>query len=318
MIRDAPATVRPRIVRSSHEPSPGSLPSTSNRGWKENLEHSLPFLLGGSFCVGLAVWLGLSGAHELGLRHPLWPLLVGIGVTLGGGGIALTLVDESPQGEAPALDDRYVLVERTEWERWQRSPPSVALVPGVSREPGPLGSAAAPFPAGSGAPPSPSPSATPGFDPSLVTQLSEELLRASPSSETATSPARAQSGATGPRGPVPTAPAPSPRRSTVGKAPRPGTSPSSPQSPLAVPLNPEIEATLAQLEMEAARALPAARPTPAVANGQRCIGCGAAVAAYSEQACILCERPLCDACLEESISDERPAVCPTCHPPPST
>jgi len=92
-------------------------------GWlRENLEFSLPFLLAGGVCLGLGLWIRTTQAAHAAGHLSVWLLMVAIGVAVLGGGVALTFVAEEPSGIGPPEDDRYVLVDRTDWERYQAGP----------------------------------------------------------------------------------------------------------------------------------------------------------------------------------------------------
>ena len=111
----------------------GSVPPAARArraGWtpptwlRENLEHSLPFLVVGAACLGLAIWMRASEVHSFGLRMPLWTLLAAIGVTVGAGGLALTLVEE-PDEHLPEGHSDLVMVEREVWEKLQEEVGSI-------------------------------------------------------------------------------------------------------------------------------------------------------------------------------------------------
>jgi hypothetical protein len=109
--------------------SPPSTPS-----WlRENLEHSLPFVLAGGLCLGVGFWIDATTVPAPG--HPsLWLLLVAVGAVVVGGGVALTFVSEEPDGPAAPSDERFVLVDRAEWERL-RSPVTTEAVEASSVPP---------------------------------------------------------------------------------------------------------------------------------------------------------------------------------------
>jgi hypothetical protein len=293
-----------------------------SRSWlRQNLEHSLPFLLAGALCVGLAVWLHLGSPHAVGSRLSLWVLLAAVGVTLAGGGLALTLVDEPQAPMTVEGEGDYVMVTRSEWEQRRSGGPGPAddtLREGPAQpwdESGPT------LVAGS---PSPSPAPTAAYDPTLVATVSEDLLRA-----------QRFPVAPGPTGPVGLPVATERPAVQEGRVPGPGSSPTTPKAPPAQsvhgreagpkphpPISPawqedaihELESVLEQFGRDAgARPPGAASPKPQFSI-DRCISCGAVVTGYSEQACVVCDRPLCDRCLERSVAEGRPAVCPLCPP----
>jgi hypothetical protein len=296
-----------------------------SRSWlRENLEHSLPFLLAGALCVGLAVWLHLGPPHLVGSRLSLWMLLAAVGVTLAGGGLALTLVDEPhAQGTVDRAGD-YVMVTRSEWEHWQggSAPPTDGA---PRREPSqPWDESDAEVVGGS---PSPSPTPTgAAYDPALVATVSADLLRAqrSPAASGPTGPAVVPVAAARPEAPqgggsipgsapeVPKAPSPGPARGgEAGPKPRPPIAPAWQEDAIH-----DLESVLEQFGGDATARLPSAAPPRPQASMDRCVACGAAVTGYSEQACVVCDRPLCDRCLEQSVAEGRPAVCPLCPAPP--
>lgn len=287
---------------------------------RENLEHSLPFLVGGGVCVGLAVWLHLFVVQDGGSRLSLWMLLAAIGGTLSGGGVALTVVEE-PQPMPGADTGALVSVPRTEWEAWQRSrsalrEPAPAPTPGPTRVPAGL-----PVRSPGPAPPAPAvASRPPVIDAAAVARVTEDLLRPGTSQ-----PRPPEWGVTGPA-PIRTVPASHATASAGVPATRSTARPSSapviskpPSTPAPVPpvwleepLR-EFESMLADIE-QGTRAAPSPaslRQHPAPLD--RCVGCGTSVNVYSEQACIVCDRPLCDRCLEQSVIDGRPATCAACH-----
>jgi hypothetical protein len=106
-----------------------SSPPSTFSSLHENLEHSLPFVLAGALCLGIGFWINATTPHTAG--HPsLWLLLVAIGASVVGGGIALTFVSGDEQAAAGLIDERFVLVERSEWERLQG--PSLAETGGMA------------------------------------------------------------------------------------------------------------------------------------------------------------------------------------------
>jgi len=258
--------------------TPIEAPRASNR---ENLEQSLPFLVGGALCIGLAGWFALSHSHLAGSHPSLLLLLAGVGITLGGGGIALSLVEEPSEDRGPIIDPEHVLVDRAEWDRLQ-----------VAERLSPL------------------------RNPELVARMSEGVIRDSRPSAAASTP-----------------PSAAPARSVSGAAapPPPRSSPTAPNSQLATPwlatppATPiwqeepiqELETVLAELERDGADLQTRARPRPDTTPPEVCGGCGGAVTSYSEQACVVCGKPLCESCLDQSVTDQRPSICPSCAAPSS-
>ena len=284
---------------------------------RENLEHSFPFLLGGAFCVGLAVWLHAAQPAGTGAHLALWALLAAVGVTLGGGGLALTLVDEAAAGPSP--DEDFVRIPRAEWE---------AVVGGTVRQET-RGTGVRELSEGE-QPPVPSadptlsaagPAAAP-YDPASVASMSAALLHAQPTTAGGEGLPATPPPLQGPGGPPP-APAAPPSGSSSQRVPPPAVGPGSrPTLRPPQPIPPawqedaikELESVLEQFgkDASAASAAAVARPSPSI---DRCIACGAVVSGYSEQACVVCDRPLCDRCLERSVADGHPSVCPLCPPP---
>jgi hypothetical protein len=318
----APTPARPTDGQAPPQVDAGELRSQS---WlRQNLEHSLPFILGGALCVGLAVWLHLGPSHAAGSRLSLWILLAAVGVTLAGGGLALTVVDEPQAQGTPDREGDYVMVARSEWEQWQSGgapPPEGAP---HAEPPQPWDETNPEVVSGSPSPPSAPTGAA--YDPALVATVSEDLLRAqrSPGASGPTGPAEVpvaterfeapQGGgpALGRVPEVPKAPSPAPARGgEAGPKPRPPIAPVWQEDAIQ-----ELESVLEQFGGE----MTAKTPRPALPRPQasidRCIACGAAVTGYSEQACVVCDRPLCDRCLERSVAEGRPAVCPLCPTPP--
>jgi len=309
--------------QKTHESSASNVAqSTAHRpdSWAgENLEHGLPFILFGTMLVAVGAWLALTHPYTGGSRLSLWVLLATIGVTLGGGGLALTLVDESPTRESPASSSEYVLVRRREWEQLKASRPAQTVGPPARTTPKtPPGSQSRGVAAGDGT----THTASPAIDPALVAKASDELLRASGVSLSHGSE----------RGP----PASVGRRTPPAAPPQRGGPAPSPQTPLrtdrppidrpwVVPPQPipdwqeepvrELESALAELEREATRAAQVARATRPTAPPELCVSCRRPVSAYSEQACVVCGHPLCEACIEVSVTDERPSICPRCAAP---
>ncbi len=87
---------------------------------RANLEHSLPFLVAGVLMVGVGAWFGISHLQPAGSRGAFWLLVVGLGVTLTGGGLALTLSEPPDPASGPTPYGDYVLVPRGDWVRWQQ------------------------------------------------------------------------------------------------------------------------------------------------------------------------------------------------------
>jgi len=292
------------------------------RSWlRTNLEHSLPFLVGGGVCIGLAAWMDVSQLHVVSSRLSLWTLFAAVGLTLGGGGVALTLVEEPPvPGQTGEAGD-YVLVARAEWEEWRahqesaHQPWSESTEEEVPVVPAPEPVELLPTTSG--------PAGPPGYDATLVARASADLLEQARSPTTPVPPTQGSptaapvptGGSPDPRGPAPATRPTGPSKEPTGTAPgRPPAPPAAPPAWQEEP-NPELESVLQQLE-HAAALLPSARtPRPAAAPVERCVSCGGQVTAYSEQSCVVCERPMCDTCLEQSVVDGRPSVCPTCPRP---
>lgn len=284
-------------------------------GWlRQNLEQSLPILLAGAVCVVLAAWLDLGHAHPLGAHASFLFLLAAVGATLEGGGIALTLVEE--RGGLPGLpsDSDFVLVPRADWERWQEEKPEEfeAEVPGTpsawpaAEEPPTTTAAATPRP----------PPRLPTQDVKLVAEASAALLRSQAGSGSTTPPGGARVAGEGTRTPAAGA-APG---GGVPAGPRGSRPPAGPAPPPIWQEDPmqELESVLAELARDRAGLASSAGPLGVGGALDRCAGCGAAVTAYSEQGCVLCGRPLCDACMEQSVTEHRSSTCSECASRPGT
>lgn len=278
-------------------------------GWfRENLERSLPILAGGAVCLGAAAILVHGPAHALGLRLPLWPLLGAVGFTLMGGGCALTLVEEpaSLGPGSPAGD--YVLVNRDVWLQVQAVAARM-LEPAVPRvEPAPP----VPEPWDEGAaPPRPAPALP--VNAAVVASVSEQLVSEARASKAGGAPRPATAAA--PRAaPVPeqaqryeaaqgVPPGPSPATSRPVRPPSPA--PSQPPQELA-----SVLSLLGRAEASVRSRIVPSRREPV---RERCIGCGISVSAYSEQLCVMCDRPLCDRCTDLTAAAGHPQMCDTCH-----
>ncbi len=286
----------------------GGRPSEAADGWlRENLEHSLPFLLVGGCCVALAVWLHGTGLHVFGSRLPIWPLFAGLGVTFAGGGAALSVVEEA--GPAPSAPDpaRFVVVPRADWEQLVAQLPTIEGAEAPLEEPIPAAplALARSLAASSGAAIS--------VDPAEVQEASEELLRENPPpTEEPTGTPR--SGTPDELHALPPTPAPEPKASFPPTDERPtlvppgsGGLPARPDESLA-----ELESILTGMGPAAAPAGPSAPSVPSRST-DRCVTCGTLVTAYSEQICVRCDRPLCDACLDLTALEGHPAMCSSCH-----
>ena len=274
----------------------------------------------GAACLGLAIWMRASEVHSFGLRMPLWTLLAAIGVTVGAGGLALTLVEE-PDEQLPEGHSDLVMVQREVWEKLQEevgSIPEEALVP--SPPPAPDYSEEPPASA-----PETSATGAPVFDPALVARVSDDLIREPRTSSASTAPAPRPASISSPPGAA--APGTSGAPTTIVAAPPAGAAVNVAGTGLETVARPtlqpqwkedaidELQSVLAQVQKDArpAGTLPPARPP--TARVEQCVGCGATVGSYSEQACVVCDRPLCDTCLELSVTEGRPAICPTCPRP---
>lgn len=300
--------------RSPHSVSAENASTPRRSGARENLEHGLPFILFGVVLVALAAWMAVTHSYSGGGRLSVWVLVATIGIALGGGGLALALVDETspPVGSAPNRD--LVLVNRQEWERLKAARTTPATRPPQLPAEGPTAGASSP---GAATLP-PSHPIPPAVDPALVARASEELLHGSRVGPATSSGRRtaltgmdgspdagaaARTGsARGHRDSERAAAAPIDRPWVI-TAPR---VPAWQEEPV-----PELESALAELEREASRVTHAPPKTPQ----EQCISCGRGVSAYSEQACVVCGHPLCDPCIELSVNDRRPSICPNCAAP---
>lgn len=310
----------PARARPSGGPDARTTAEPSRSWFRRNLEHSLPFLIVGAVCIGLAVWLAASSPHSGGHRLALWVLLAAVGATIGGGGAALTFVDEPETPEPVAEDGAFVRVSRDVWDRFQQARVAAVAQPWDEDTEEVAAPPAAESP---GTPEEPAVQTVPDeptLDPSMVAEASEALLASPPPSVVAPpapppptpvpavppDPPRAAA----PPPPAPPAPRPAP-------APAPVTSSGSSRPAWQEQSIQELESMLAQLEKPAASgsaAPSAARPAPGL---EPCVGCGAAGNVYSEQVCVVCTGHLCDNCMEQSVADGRPGICPNCHAAPA-
>jgi hypothetical protein len=303
--------------------APESVPPARDRSWlRENLEHSLPFVVGGAVCLGLAVAILAGHPHTAPGRPQLWALLAGLGVTLEGGGVVLTIVEDPSEAREGAAAAEYVQVLRSDWERLQpyRGTSTEEQGPEEPSEDGYGAGGPAAVPAVASSPSQPSAS----FDALSVARASDQLLA---------QPARAVGvPVPPPSSPAPTARAEPPPASAppsswppapAVQAPTPSTAVRSPPPPPIWQEEPiqELESLLAQLEAAKAgpdrpvapAAVPATLPSRAPQPMDRCASCGVSTVAYSEQTCVVCGRALCDRCLEQSVAALRPSICPGCH-----
>lgn len=280
---------RPVGPRDSQIP-PGGRP------WlRENLEHSLPVILAGVLCLGIGVWLGVSQIHATGSRLPLWLLVAAIGVTLIGGGSVLTLIEEVEDvANSRRVPEGYVLVNQNEWvrlrsdqsARFQEGPRDAREYPFPARISGGSSSVTA----GSETKPGPEVAPAVGIEPTpspragTPTRSSTELIGnlASPSVPRA-------SAIGGIRVPGP--------RSTNGQ--RQGTK--------------EFETVLSLLERAEATVRSRMFDEPPRLVQDRCVGCGIPTTSYTEQVCVVCDKPLCDRCLDRTASAGHPQMCYFCH-----
>ncbi len=274
---------------------------------RENLERSLPILVVGGFCVGLAAWLDAAHLHAFGSRLPLWTLVAAVGGTLVGGGSALTLVEEpSPLTEA-GVPEGYVLIPTDEWARLNGLPgPTTIEAWDEESLPEPATPSIA-SPAETG------PTRTVPVDPLAVAQASAELVARPTVRSAAAEPILPASEPPAPQPSqsasvfTPISPVPAPVRETTSPAPANVVEPST------VPPTPEFRDVLALLERAEASVRSRIAPPPLSEARDRCTGCGAPVSTYSEQVCVMCDRPLCDRCVDRTAEAGHPQLCDPCH-----
>ncbi len=267
------------------QPRPRSLPPAS---WlEENLLHSLPMLILGGTCLGLA--FGLPSLSRATVGHlPLWALVGGVGMVFTGGGIALALVDDSEGGGRLPQGDQYILVRRADWEAL-----AAATTP-VRGAPAPTATRQLRSPAAGGARATPqSPAASP--------------IASTPAVRFASPPA-------GPA-PPPVSPAPAATPTPPLAPPRPIPAPLSAVSQPAVDeaaIDAELDSMLESLEPPPA--VPALRrPAVEPIRHDVCASCGTDVASWEEVlGCVVCDRPLCAKCQDASFAESRPGLCPSC------
>ncbi len=298
-----------RKSRPSAAPATDAAPSRLPSWLRSNLEQSLPVLTVGVFCVGLAVWLGSTHLHALGSRMPLWTLVAAVGLTLVGGGSALTLVEEPSEGLS-GVPDGYLLVLQSDWDRLTEvpvQPASSAATPPVWEE-GP----AEAEPSVDAVPVT----VVPEVDPEAVARASADLvspaLQVTPTSLVGTLAARS----------VAVEPEPAPASARAGQS---ALEPSTPIAPKTVPLSvskdgsdpsaaAEFRDVLSLLERAERSVRSRLAPVPSPTQPRdRCTGCGTAVSTYSEQICVMCDRPLCDRCVDRTAEGGHPQMCDACH-----
>lgn len=299
---------RPRTRASPARPP---RPESDVGALRRRLEGSLPALMGGVLCVGVAALLAVEHLRVDDARIPVWLLIGAVGSILLGGGFVLTLVEEPTPGLALGSPGDYVLVPRATWERFLQSPaarvPSTVAPPPSTELRGipSIGTSAGPEPA-----------ANPPVPEDLVSAVSSEILAdaRTPSeppelAATTTLPSATPPAVASPaivrneQRPVPAAPAPP----TPPARAAPGAQLSPPKPP-----SPQLESVLTLLERAEAsvRSRMGASSTDPVR--ERCIGCGAPVSTYSEQVCVGCDRPLCDRCIDRTAADGHPQMCDSC------
>jgi hypothetical protein len=282
--------------------------------FRENLQHSFPILAVGAFCVGIAVWLDLVHLHAFGSRMPLWTLVAAVGVTLVGGGSALTMVEEPPE-PAAAIPAGYLLVSQHEWD---------SLIQAAGTPPVP---AAAPPEVWQEAPeiveePLAPEAIAPSFavDPDAVARASADLVGVAPASEPESLVAQPAAAATAQdQEPLAAPPSASPPEPPAPEPPR--VEPAVPRVTLpsverAVPSPTTTEFQNVLNLLERAEVSVRSRITPELGPAQprdRCTGCGLPVSTYSEQICVMCDRPLCDRCVDRTAEAGHPQMCDACH-----
>jgi len=305
MAAAAPAPTVPG-VRPGPDPRTGPARPASDRppSLRENFERSLPVLAGGALCLGVAAVLVHGPAHLLGLRLPIWPLLGAVGLTLVGGGCALTISEEPPPAGPDLSGGEYVLVNRGVWLDLQSAVVQArrAAAESVAQPPW------AETPVERNGESAPLWVAPAVVDTLAVESASRELLReAHP--RTVTPGQQQRTGPSSPPAALGTLP------STQGVAsptrPMPTTGPGAPSGPVAP--TQEFASVLSLLERAEASVRTRLHRTAPVGAHDRCISCGISVSAYSEQLCVMCDRPLCDRCVDLTAASGHPQMCDTCH-----
>lgn len=297
----------------------------ANRPWAARLSDGGPFFFfaGAAFLLAL---LAATGQIHWGTGHvALWGLFVGLGLIVGGGGVAAVLLEDNLEGDpAFGYDEREsVLVSRREWDAVQAR---LGELSDVTAEPTP-------------APPTPS---SPSVE--RTVELIQELERLA-AEDPATSPSPLTVDATPApdvtpsrprarrRGAVASSPSPTLPTAPVAGGTRPGANadtrpPRAPPRP-ARPANPadwaESEKTaeppltpeLLDLLRELDPTLVPTAPQPALRQtaelSRLCAGCATALDERGARyRCVSCWKELCSACRERATRAKRAALCAEC------
>ncbi len=279
--------VRPTFSQRLASRAPRAVVASSERTWwHQNLEQSLPILVTGVALVGAASWLGLTSPHAAAGHLPLWPLVLAIGLILLGCGVALTLVDES---ELPAYDGpEYIRVNRAEWDRLHGGGPVAEPWDESSTTTPELVTTAA---AGERAA-APGVAASPAAEADDMVRELADLLASTPASSPSGSGAAA------------------PNATPIASPPMADVSPS---PSLTRPVAPQVPAPRRAADPIPVWAEPTgpSTTTPPRPETRECAGCGEPTESWAE-ACVTCDRPLCGDCQNESFSEGRPGLCPSC------
>ena len=278
--------------------------------WRQNLERSLPILLVGVVCLGIALWMYTSHSGPQGTRAPFWALLFAVGLVLALGGVALTLVEEPTDEQAPEAaprtppseDPRYVRVDRYEWDRVRRqaavNAPWDESLGGLHHL-----DAEGPIPSASERTTLAATGAIAGVDippeSDLLVREISDLLVTPPDRSSAASDAEAE-GSTG----IPEPAWPEPRSRSEPEI----EMVVAPPSPATVAEEPPEREVWVATRPEPPTTVPTGaphRPRPP------CVSCGGVVSSMDEN-CVVCDRPMCQACQDRAFNEGRPGLCPEC------
>lgn len=307
------------------------------------LPESLPLILFGLASVGLAVYSLVEHSNAFGTRVPLWTFLAGLGGIALAGGLASAALGEELEN-LPRAGDHFgtdlIVVPLTEWRALRataelsRRTLSPSPPPRARRtlSPSTLSDASSPATptAGSIAPPAPVPARPPmtppeWWDDALRAAQEDGLLVAGPRPDpsepsdfrevldTLDSLSGEAMGGSAARSPNRARAASAESAGDVGERPGRGRPPS--PHLLRSSARADPAAALDDLRAELDSLSPAASPSPlTVSRSVLCAGCGASVAAQRDGAanCSSCDRPLCRACLDRAVAEDRLGLCPRC------
>lgn len=303
-----------------------------DRAWlRTNLEHSLPFLSAGGLTLGIGVWLHAVQQHSVNHGLSLWLLLVAIGATVVGGGVALTLVNAAE--DAPEPDHRFILVDRSEYAELRAARQQLESGPtGEPEESPPWAESESEHEAGF--PPSPPERPAPAVAaaagpaaPAVPTAGTGGQARpASPGALPEAETRRPTAGPTdwleGPRVPASPAPSSGPGATKAEVLARPPPTPAAgARKEIPSPVEASFDELVSELNTIAGEAgAPPVQETPrvtltsSIARSQnRCTSCARSLEPNEPSvACVSCATPLCPACQEASTRRRGIALCVEC------